>query len=189
MPENDVLHTIRFRRSVMQPAFSNQEVTKEEIETLLEAANAAPTHKRTQPWRFVVFKGEGLKRLGDELAQIYKQTTPPEKYNEIAEQNMAKKATMSKAAIAIIVNYTGELPEWEELAATACAVQNMWLASCSIGLGGYWASPGLIKHLGDFLKLEENQQCLGFFYVGRPDQQDDREPVRTPITERVRWEE
>lgn len=189
MSKNDILYTIRFRRAVMQPAFSDQEVTKEEIETLLEAANAAPTHKRTQPWRFVVFRGDGLHRLGNELARIYKQTTPAEKYNEMTEQNMAKKATVSKVAIAIIVNYTGELPEWEELAATACAVQNMWLASHAIGLGGYWASPGLIKHLGSFLKLEDNQQCLGFFYVGRPNPQDEREPVRSPISERVRWEE
>lgn len=189
MPQNEILHAIRFRRSIMQAAFSDQEVTKEEIETLLEAANAAPTHKRTQPWRFVVFKGEGLNRLGNELAHIYKQTTPAEKYSEMTEQNMVKKATMSKAAIAIIVNYTGELPEWEELAATACAVQNMWLASYSIGLGGYWASPGLIKHLGSFLHLEENQQCIGFFYVGHPAYHDEREPVRSPIAERVRWEE
>lgn len=189
MVENETLHTIQFRRSVMQPAFSDQEVTKQDIETLLEAANAAPTHKRTQPWRFVVFKDQGLKRLGEELAHVYKKTTPAEKYNEMTELNMAKKATMSKVAIAIIVNYTGELPEWEEVAATACSVQNMWLAAHSIGLGGYWASPGLIKHLGNFLKLEENQQCLGFFYVGRPTHHEEREPVRSPISERVRWEE
>src|SRR5690606_12490284 len=119
--------------------------------------NAAPTHKRTQPWRFVVFRNEGLIRLGDELARIYKSVTPTEKYNELTEQNMGNKAKQSKAAVAIIVNYTGDLPEWEELAATACAVENMWLAASSIGIGGYWATPGLIDHIGAFLNLQENQ--------------------------------
>src|SRR5690606_13635805 len=101
------------------------------------SANAAPTHKRTQPWRFVVFRKEGLERLGAELSRIYRTTTSPDKYTVVAEQNMAKKATMSNVAIAIVVNYTGELPEWEELAATACAVQNMWLAAHSLNIGGY----------------------------------------------------
>lgn len=186
---NEVLRAIHFRRSVMQPAFSDQEIAKEDIQTLLEAANAAPTHKRTQPWRFVVFRGEGLDRLGAELARIYRETTPPEKYTEFTEQIMAKKATTSKVAIAIIVNYSGELPEWEELAATACAVQNMWLAAHSIGLGGYWASPGLINHLGDFLQLADNQKCIGLFYLGHPASLEEREPVRSPIEEKVRWVE
>jgi nitroreductase len=173
---------------VNQNNFTAEEISKQDILTILEAANAAPTHKRTQPWRFVVFRKEGLQRLGAELARVYKAVTPSEKYTELAEQNMAKKATMSNVAIAIIVNYSGELPEWEELAATSCAVQNMWLAAHSIGLGGYWATPGLINHLGDFLQLESNQKCIGLFYLGHHDNEV-REPARSPIEEKIRWEE
>lgn len=186
--KNEVLKAIHLRRSVFQVNFTDQEVSKEDLETVLEAANSAPTHKRTQPWRFVVFRKDGLNRLGAELGRVYKQVTPAEKYAEATEINMAKKATLSNAAIAIIVNYTGELPEWEELAATACAVENMWLAAHSIGLGGYWASPGLINHMGEFLQLEPNQKCIGLFYLGHH-QSEEREAVRNPIAEKVRWEE
>lgn len=185
---NEVLKAIHFRRTVNQNSFTDQEISKEDILTILEAANAAPTHKRTQPWRFVVFQKEGVQRLGNELARIYKAVTPAEKYTELTEQNMAKKATMSNVALAIIVNYTGELPEWEELAATACAVENLWLAAHSIGIGGYWASPGLINHLGNFLNLEENQKCIGLFYLGHHNAES-REPVRSPIEDKIRWEE
>jgi len=185
---NEVLKAIRYRRKVNQAGFTDEEVSKANILTLLEAANAAPTHKRTQPWRFVIFRKEGLGRLGAELARIYRTVTPPEKHTELAEQNMAKKATASNVAIAIVVNYSGELPEWEELAATACAVQNMWLAAHSLGLGGYWASPGLIDHLGDFLRLAENQKCVGLFYMGHH-ADEPREPLRGPIEEKIRWEE
>ncbi|MVZ65560.1 nitroreductase [Sphingobacterium sp. DK4209] len=188
MQNNEILRAIQTRRSVFQASFTDQEVSREDILTILEAANAAPTHKRTQPWRFTIFRNEGLVRLGDELARIYKSVTPAEKYTEATEQNMAKKATQSKAAIAIIVNYTGELPEWEELCATAAAVENMWLAAHSIGLGGYWASPGLINHIGQFLNLEPNQKCIGFFYLGHH-QSEEREPVRSSIEEKIRWEE
>ncbi len=184
---NEVLRAIHSRRTVNQNSFTSEDISKEDILTILEAANAAPTHKRTQPWRFVVFQKDGLNRLGAELSRIYRETTPPEKYTELAEQNMAKKATMSNVAIAIVVNYTGELPEWEELAATACAVQNMWLAAHSLNIGGYWASPGLINHLGSFLNLEDNQRCVGLFYMGHHNSEP-REPVRSPIEEKIRWE-
>jgi len=186
--QNDVIKTIHFRRSVFQANFTDKEVSKEDLYTILQSANAAPTHKRTQPWRFVIFRKDGLKRLGKELATIYKTITPADKYNPAVEENMEKKATMSNAAIAIIVNYSNEVPEWEELAATACSVQNMWLASSSLGIGGYWATPGLINHLGTFLKLHENQKCIGIFYLGHHESEA-REPVRSSIEEKIRWEE
>lgn len=186
--KNEILKAIHSRRTVNQNSFTQEEVSKEDILSILEAANAAPTHKRTQPWRFVVFQKDGLNRLGTELSRIYKQITPAEKYNETTEANMGKKATQSNVAIAIIVNYTGGLPDWEELAATACAVQNMWLAAHSLQIGGYWASPGLINHLGPFLGLEENQQCVGIFYMGHHNAEA-REPVRSPIEEKIRWED
>jgi len=186
--KNEILKAIQERRTVNQNSFTDQDISQENILTILEAANAAPTHKRTQPWRFVVFQKDGLQRLGTELSRIYREITPAEKYTELAEQNMAKKATMSNVAIAIIVNYTGELPEWEELAATACSVQNIWLAAHSLGIGGYWASPGLINHLGPFLHLAENQKCVGIFYMGHHNSEP-REPVRSSIEDKVRWEE
>jgi len=71
MQSNEVLKAIQSRRSVFQANFTDQDVNKEDILTILEAANAAPTHKRTQPWRFTIFKGEGLVRLGTELSRIY----------------------------------------------------------------------------------------------------------------------
>ncbi len=185
---NEVLKAIQSRRTVNQNNFTDQDISREDIITILHAANAAPTHKRTQPWRFVIFRKEGLDRLGNELARIYTAITPPEKYTELTEQNMAKKATMSNVAIAIVVNYTGELPEWEELAATACAIENLWLAAHSLGIGGYWATPGLIHHLGGFLNLEENQKCIGLFYLGHHDSEP-REPARTPVEDKIRWEE
>ena len=49
------------------------------------------------------------------------------------------------------------------------AVQNMWLClSSTKKYGGYWSTPGYA--LGDefaaFLHLEEDEKCLGLFYVG-----------------------
>lgn len=183
---NEILKAIHYRRTVNQNSFTDKPISQADIMLILEAANAAPTHKRTQPWRFVVFQEAGLLQLGTELSRIYKAITPAEKYTALMEENMGKKATQSNVAIAIIVNYTGDVPEWEELAATSCAVQNIWLAAHSLGIGGYWATPGLINHLTEFLALAENQKCIGLFYLGHHES-DPREPVRTAIADKVRW--
>jgi len=60
MLQNEVLKNIEYRRAVFQANYTDQEVTREELLTILEAANAAPTHKRNQPWRFGIFRNEGL---------------------------------------------------------------------------------------------------------------------------------
>ncbi len=58
------------------------------------------------------------------------------------------------------------IPEWEEIAAVSCAVQNMWLSCTALNIGCYWSSPKSITNAKNFLGLSENERCLGLFYMG-----------------------
>ena len=49
---------IKERRSVFPASYIPKEIPKHVIEQILENANYAPTHKLTQPWRFVVLRNE-----------------------------------------------------------------------------------------------------------------------------------
>lgn len=189
MTVNAITEVILQRRSIYHRDFTQQEISKDTIQELLECANTAPTHKRTQPWRFVVFRGEGREKLAAELGRIYETHTDPEKFLEKSKEAMRSKALDAPVVIAICVQYSGAVPAWEEVAATAAAVQNIWLAASAKGIGGYWGSPALIiKHIGLFLGLADNEECLGFFYMGHHEAEP-REAVRTPIEEKVKWVE
>ena len=60
----EVNKIIRGRRSMFVAQFKeNDPVDDAIIEEMLENANWAPTHKLTQPWRFIVYTGEGLKKI------------------------------------------------------------------------------------------------------------------------------
>ena len=48
---------IKARRSVMPKDLSGDRLSKEEVESVLEAAVWAPTHHKNQPWRFTVLDG------------------------------------------------------------------------------------------------------------------------------------
>lgn len=183
----NIQEAILRRRSIYQKDFNQEEIGKDTIQELLECANAAPTHKRTQPWRFVVFRGEGREKLANEIGRLYETHTDPEKFLEKSKEAMRDKVLNSTVVIAICVQYSGAVPAWEEVAATAASVQNIWLAASAKGIGGYWGSPGLIiKHIGEFLDLKSNEECLGFFYMGRHTNEA-REPVREPVSEKVTW--
>ena len=70
------------------------------------------------------------------------------------------------AVVAVCVNFSGLVPEWEEIAAVAMGVQNMYLTCTANNVGCYWSTPNTKDYIGDYLGLEENQKCLGFFYMG-----------------------
>ena len=158
---------IESRRSIFPKDYTGEEIEQEILDEILRSATFAPNHKRTKPWRFKIFKGEEKNRLGEKLAEIYKNTVAPQHFLEKKYLNISEKATKANVIVTISVNFSGLLPEWEEIAATAMAVQNMYLTCTAHGIGSYWSSPGMIKHLDDFLNLEENQKCYGLFYMGK----------------------
>ncbi|MEJ5963712.1 nitroreductase family protein [Pedobacter immunditicola] len=186
---NILTEIIQRRRSIFPINYNQKEVPVEVIKQLLENANYAPTHKLTEPWRFVVFRGEGKKRLGFELARIYKDTTPPALFLQKKYDSITAKIDQASCVIALNAQLHPEkLPEWEEVASLACAVQNMALTAEALNVGAYWSSPGLITELGEFLNLAENEKCYGFFYMGY--YEEEPAPVkRTPIATKVTWVE
>ena len=57
----------------MPSQYNNLSIDDEHIKLILEAANWAPTHKKTEPWRFRVLNGQTKNDLGDFLARKYKE--------------------------------------------------------------------------------------------------------------------
>lgn len=181
---------IRLRRAIFPPAFdAGRPIGREIINQILENANWAPTHRLTEPWRFLVFQGKALDRLGDYLGEQYKQHTPEGAFSEKKLEKTRENPRRSACVIAVCMQRDPEnqLPEWEEIASVACAVQNMWLSCTAYGIGCYWSTPGSILKAGDWLGLSEGQRCLGLFYMGYPREGIIQEGKRRPIEEKTRW--
>ncbi|MDC8001733.1 nitroreductase [Aequorivita todarodis] len=178
---------IKNRRAVFPAQYNNQPISKEEVLAILESANWAPTHKRTEPWRFKVFHGLSQIGLGKFLAETYKNTS--EKFSENTYNKFIENPVKAKCVIVICFQRDPKesLPEWEEIASTAMAVQNMWLAASEMKIGGYWSSPGIIKYMDKFVQMEEGERCLGFFYLGKYDGELPEGTRKTSIEEKTVW--
>lgn len=168
MDKKEILKKIiEDRKSHYPKDFLPGELTDGLIDEILYSSQFAPNHKKTKPWRFQVFENLDKDVLGEEMAELYKKTTSKENFLEKKYLGIQEKAKQSAAIIAISVNFSGLVPEWEEIAATAMAVQNMYLMCTALeNIGCYWSTPAIKDNLGEFLKLEENQKCIGLFYVG-----------------------
>ncbi len=181
-----ILKTIKERRSVFPAQYTSDKVTKEQINQLLEAANWAPSHRKTEPWRFYVITDDKLSELGDFLAKAYKESA--EAFSEFKLEKIKSKPAQASHVIVICMHRDEKerVPEWEEIAATAMAVQNMWLMTTELGLGGYWSSPSLIEQMPKFLPMTKEEKCLGFFYVGNFEGETPKGD-RQPIDDKVTW--
>ncbi|MEM1217012.1 MAG: nitroreductase [Bacteroidota bacterium] len=165
---DQVRQLLRERSSIYPPMYTDTPVDREIVEDLLQNATWAPNHRKTEPWRFKVFRGAARQQLADALTTAYRRKTDETTFSEKKFKKLATNPLKADTIIAICMQRDLEesLPEWEELAAVAMAVQNLWLSATAHGLGGYWSSPSLlINELDDFLALETGERCYGFFYL------------------------
>ncbi|CEJ71065.1 Putative NAD(P)H nitroreductase YdjA [Chryseobacterium oranimense G311] len=158
---------IEQRRSIFPKDYSETEISQEILDEILHSATLAPNHKRTKPWRFKIFKGEEKAKLASEMQAIYKATQPEQTFLEKKYQDIGFKINKADAVVSIVVNFSGMVPEWEEIAAVSMAVQNMYLTCTANNIGCYWSSPAIVNQLKESLTIEENQKCLGLFYMGK----------------------
>ena len=68
---SDATALLRDRRSIQPERMSTRPVHREILELALTNATWAPSHGMTQPWRFVVYHGEGAQRIGAQLPLWY----------------------------------------------------------------------------------------------------------------------
>ncbi len=162
------------------------------IKDILDIAVWAPTHKHTQPWNFKVFFGKGVDTFFKKQQEIYKEITPPEKYSDRKFLKYEEKAKQVSAIIAVWMkrDLNDKIPEIEEIVATGCVIENIYLSLKPFGLAGYLSTGNICytQQTKDFLELGEYDKCLGFFQIGYPkDNLLLPERARIPAEDKTEW--
>lgn len=182
---------IEGRRSIYQQQYSGERVDDEIVKRILSNANWAPTHKLTEPWRFVVFTGDGLKKLAAFQAELYKKvTTADGSFREDRYQNLQTKPMLSSHIIAIGMKRDEKksVPEIEEIGAVFCAIENMYLTAAAYGVGCYLSTGGItyFEEAKEFFGLGPEDKLIGFFNLGMS-RIELPKSKRRPIEEKVVW--
>ncbi|NJM25108.1 MAG: nitroreductase [Bacteroidia bacterium] len=179
------------RRSVFPQDYSGERVDDAIVHQILENANWAPTHKFTEPWRFIIYTGDGIGQLAQSQAAYYKQyTTADGTFREERYNNLLTKPLLSSHIIVVGMHRDPKhgVPEVEEIGAVFCAVQNMYLTAAAYGIGAYLSTGGITYFDGanELFGWGPEDKLIGFFHLGMPA----KAPLpgrRKPIDEKVRW--
>lgn len=186
-----LLDAIRTRRSYPLKDVSPEPIDLDDVRLMLEAANWAPTHGMTEPWRFCVFAGESRAALGERFAEAYRLLAPPDKYDPAGEQTQRERPFTAPVWISLGMLRTGndKMPEWEDLASVAIAAQHIHLVASSLGYACKWTSGEIVRHerVLDLVGLKPPSKLLGFLYVGKPANGVAPVGKRSPIESKVTW--
>ncbi|WP_461451603.1 nitroreductase family protein [Mucilaginibacter sp.] len=181
-------HIIENRRTIKPFMMNGHKIPNGHIASILELADWAPTHGYTEPWRFVVY--ENPLDFCSAHANLYKENTPADDFSETVFNNLAQQGDKASHVI-IAVMKRGKLPKipaFEEMAATACAVQNLLLGATALNIASYWGTGGMTlkQPMKDYLQLNEEDNIMGILYLGYSDEHP--EGKRTiPLEDKITW--
>lgn len=169
------------------------EIPNDHIWQILENGNYAPSHKRTEPWRYQVFSGAEKMELVEEMVRIFLRLNPNLKRKDARPQKLLKRKDQVSHIIAICMHRdpAESIPVFEEEYAVACSVQNILLSMKSLNIIGYWSTGALAfsPDMHAYLELEEKDKCLGFLLLGvpKPDLPDLPKVQMSSIQDKVWW--
>jgi 5,6-dimethylbenzimidazole synthase len=174
--------------------FNNKPVDKNILKKLIVAAHAGPSVGFMQPWRFIRISDLSLRD------QIYSLVNEERLATADALQQQNKKDDFLKlkvegikscAEILVVTMIPNRedyifgrrtLPEMD-IASTACAIQNIWLAARAEGLGLGWVSIFDPDKLSLLLKLPQGSRPLAILCLGHVDTFYDK-----PLLETEHWD-
>ena len=203
-----IFENIKNRRTITpKDCLPDKCIEKKQWEIILEAANWAPTHQKTEPWRYIIIEGQdAIISYLDFIENFYESIE-----NSVPEDEMGRfRKKISgirnqwpyKCSAIVVIAMSRQLPdeegrrmpEWEEICAVAMSVQNIHLMITAMDdIAGYWSSHTWCRRARDskemrkFLNLGgDEDRVFGAFVMGRYDPSAKKfRSVRKPIWDKV----
>jgi nitroreductase len=183
-----LFHAIATRRSFGLKEIAPEPIDLSLVARMLEAANWAPSHGKTEPWRFVVYSGDARKAVGDAFGEAFRLLNGGDAANEAGQRAQRERVWQAPVWIALGMRPDPKMPAWEELIAFGSAVHNAQLMASALGLACKWTSGAAATHphVAEVVGFAPDTQLYGFLYVGNP-AVPWPEGRRRPLAEKVRW--
>ena len=166
---NTVIESIKKRRSVR--FYEKREISRDALETIIDAGNWAPTGANRQPWRFVVVQDAAFRqKLFDIAVPKYRKWL--ENANEVMKamrkpvDDVVQDPVYYSAPVIVFVIGTSHMD-------CPMVCQNIMLAAYSLGIGSCWVGFGKLALVDDEVKqaleIKENETVYGPLLLGYPE--------------------
>lgn len=165
-----VLEAIFARRSIRQ--YTADSVSQQDVQTVLEAGRWAPSGLNNQPWRFAVVRDSNVKE-------------------EIAKQTRYRQIILNAPVIIIVfIDNDAGYDRVKDCQGIGACLQNMWLATHALGLGGVWLGEILKnkERVAEILETPESYELMAVLAIGHPkhrQQKSDRKSLSELVFKEV----
>lgn len=156
---------IKERRTIR--TFKDDPVSDELLLELLNVAIWAPNHENRQPWRFLLYKGEGRAALGDAMLQTYT-GEDRERYGKRKLEYFLE----VPAHLVVVLKEDTRQKQWDEDYAAACAlIQNFQLAAWEQGVGVVWKTNryNYETNFREAIGIQPGEKIVGILHIGYPE--------------------
>ncbi len=170
----EVFKAIKTRRSIR--AFTNEKVSEEEVQKLIDAARHAPSAGNIQPWEFVIVRA-------------------PQRKHRLAVAAL-EQTFIEEAPVVIVVcaneaqsglGYGTRGAALYCLQDTAAATQNILLAACALGLGTCWVGAFYEDEARKVVNVPRGMRPVAIVPVGHPAEKPSPRPKKS-VTEIIHSE-
>ncbi|MGQ9565351.1 MAG: nitroreductase family protein [Candidatus Bathyarchaeales archaeon] len=169
-----MLEAVKGRRSIR--AFTDQPVSEDEVDALIDAACHAPSAGNIQPWEFIIVRRVEVKR---EIAVA----ALNQKFIEEAPVVIVVCADMTRSSR----GYGSRGATLYCIQDTAAATQNILLTAHAMGLGTCWVGAFKEEGIKKALGIPENVRPVAIIPIGHSTAKPTR-PPRRPLNDIVHYE-
>jgi nitroreductase len=163
-----ILDHLLTRNSAPIPELKEPAPSDQEIRTMLTAATRVPDHGRLAPWRFILYRGDVRKKIGEKLLELAEKREGPLPDNR-RNQELTR---FSRAPLVIGVisspKENPKIPQWEMFLSGGMAAMNLVHAANALGYGtnmiSNWYSD--TEEGRALLGLAPHERMIGFVHIG-----------------------
>ncbi len=160
------LHTRVSTNLLCEPA-----PTKEQLENIFKAGLRACDHRNLTPWKYILIEGGARNRFGELMVKV-KTVMDGKPLDSALADKIKSKPLRAPTIVVVVAKITShvKVPDPEQLYSTAASAQMMMVAAHAQGVGAIWRSGSLMfrKEMRSGLGLNEQDQIVGFIYLGKP---------------------
>jgi nitroreductase len=199
------MKVIQDRRSIRD--YTDEPVSDQDLDMILEAARQAPSGENAQPWRFIIVKDvETRRRLGalagggsgrrftaefvtKKMQERFSRLQDEAKKRAVFEKLTSGRVStfLSDAPVNIVV--CGKKEVWDLPYDTSAAIENMLLMVTALGLGACWVIAPCIdirdeERVKALLGMPEGFKVISIVSIGHPTRPHRPRP-RIPVEDLV----
>ena len=171
----ETLTLLSERRSTVAKQLGPPGPADGELELILRLGLRAPDHRRLEPWRLVVIRGEAKQSFRLLLEDCHRRRKTGSGPEELAEAFEKSAGVLSAPVIVCVVSAVRadseaarKTPEWEQQLSAGAVCQNLLLAASASGYAAQWITewyayePDVMSALG----LGAGERVAGFVCIG-----------------------